>query len=121
MAVGHSVTAANSQLDTLVGTYDWIQLHDGDPGSAGTANVATEDTRLEVTWGSASGGAVTTTADLEWTDVPAAEDFTNFSVWTAETDGTFGFSGTITSNEVGIGDDFVIATGDLDVSYNLAA
>lgn len=121
MAVGLSVAAANSQLDSLVGTYTFVQLHTGDPGSAGTANVATENTRVQATFGSASGGEVTTTADIEWLDVPAAEDFTHFSLWTLVTAGSFGISGTITSNAVGIGDDFVIATGDLDIAANLAA
>jgi hypothetical protein len=121
MAVGWSVTAGNSALTTLTGTYDFIQLHVGDPGSAGTANVATENTRMEATFGTASGGSISTTADLEWLDVPAAEDFTHFSVWTLVTGGTFGFSGTITANAVGIGDDFVIQTGDLTVSVDVAA
>jgi hypothetical protein len=121
MAVGWSTTAADDALDTLVGTYDFIQLHTGDPGAAGTSNIATENTRVQATFGASSGGTVTTTADLEWLSVPAVEDFTHFSAWSLVTAGVFGFSGTVAANEVGIGDDFVVQTGDLTVSVDVAA
>lgn len=121
MAEGWSSTAGNAALTSLTGTYSWVQLHTGAPGSAGTSNVATETTRHQVSWGSASGGAISSNADLEWTSVAASEDYTHFTVWTASTAGTFGFSGTITANAVTAGDNFVIASGDLDVSLTLAS
>lgn len=124
MAVGLSTTAANNQLDELMNAVDgyrFVQLHTDDPGAAGTANVATENTRMEATFAAATGGSKSTSADLEWLDVPAAEDFSHFSMWDALTTGNFGFSGIITANEVGIGDDFMINTGDLTASFDLAA
>ncbi len=121
MALGWSSTAGNAALDDLAATYTWVKLHTGDPGSAGTSNAATETTRKQATWSSASSGAITTTGTLTWTSVAGSEDYTHFSVWTASTAGTFGFSGTITANAVTAGDTFTIATGDLDVSLTLAS
>jgi hypothetical protein len=121
MAVGWSSTAGNAALDDLGATYSWVKLHVGDPGAAGTANPANETDRIQATWGSASSGAMTTSAQLQWTSVSGTEDYTHFSVWTASTNGTFGFSGTITANAVTAGDTFTIAAGDLDVSLTLAS
>jgi hypothetical protein len=53
--------------------------------------------------------------------VSTSEDFTHWSAWSAETDGTFGFSGTLTANAVTAGDNFEIAIGDLDVTLTVAS
>lgn len=121
MAEGWSSTAGNAALTSLTGTYTWVQLHIGAPGANGTSNVATNTTRKQVTWGSASGGAISNTADVEWDGVPASEDYTHYTVWTLSSGGTFGFSGVITASALTSGDNFVIATGDLDVSLTLAS
>lgn len=121
MAEGWGATAANAALDDLVATYPWIQLHVGAPGSAGTANPATETTRKQVTWAAASGGAVASSAQVQWTSVAGTEDYTHCTFWTASTAGTFGFSGTVTANAVSTGDTFTIASGDIDVSVTLAS
>lgn len=121
MATSWSATAGNAALDTLLGTYSWVKLHIGDPGSAGTANPAVETTRKQATWAASSGGASSNTNLLEWTNVAASEDYTHFTVWTASTAGTFGFSGTVTANAVTAGDTFQIAIGNLDVSLVLAS
>lgn len=121
MSVGMSTTAANAALDTLGSTYPWIKLHVDDPGAAGTANPAVETTRKQATFSSASAGAKTTSADLQWTAVAGTEDYTHYSAWTASSGGTFGFSGTITANAVISGDTFIIPTGDFDLSLPVAA
>lgn len=121
MATSWSSTAGNAALTSLLGSYTWIQLHTASPGSAGTSNVASNSTRKQATWGSASGGSASNSADITWTSVSASEDYTHFTCWTASTAGTFGFSGTITANAVSSGDDFVIPTGDLTVSLTLAS
>lgn len=121
MATSWSATAGNSALDTLLAAYPWIKLHTGDPGAAGTSNAATETTRKQASWGSASSGAASNSGDLDWTNVAGTEDYTHFSAWTASTAGTFGFSGTITANAVTAGDNFTIPAGDLDVSLTLAS
>lgn len=121
MAVSWSTTAGNAALTTLLGTYTWVKLHVGDPGAAGTANAATNVTRSQVTWGSVTSGAASNSAIVQWTNVAASEDYTHFSVWSASSNGTFGFSGTVTANAVTAGDTFTIAIGDLDVTLVLAS
>lgn len=121
MAEGWGPTAANSALDTLVAAYPWLKLHTGAPGSAGTSNAATEATRKQVTYSSASGGLVSNNAQVQWTNVAATETYSKCTFWTASSAGTFGFSGTVTSNPVTAGDTFTIAVGDVDVSVTLAS
>ncbi len=121
MAEGLSETAANHALDTELALYTWIKLHTGAPGATATANAATETTRKQATWAAASGGASSNTGQLQWTNVAGTEDYTHFSLWTASSGGTFGFSGTITANAVTAGDTFTIAANDLDVSLAVAA
>lgn len=121
MAEGWGPTAANSALNTLVAAYPWVKLHTAAPGSAGTSNAATETTRKQVTWGSASGGAVSSSAQIQWTNVAGSEDFTHATFWTASTAGTFGFSGTVTSSAVTAGDTYTVASGDVDVAVTLAS
>jgi hypothetical protein len=121
MAEGWGPTAANSALNTLVAAYPWVKLHVGAPGSAGTSNAATETTRKQVTWGSASGGAVASSAQIQWTNVAGSEDYTHATFWTASTAGTFGFSGTVTASAVTVADTFTVASGDVDVALTLAS
>lgn len=121
MAEGLSTAAANSLLDTLAAAYPWIKLHTGAPGAAGTANAATETTRKQASWAAASGAVVSTSAQLQWTNVAGTEDYTHYSMWTASAAGSFGHSGTITANAVTAGDTFTIATADLDVSFSVAS
>jgi hypothetical protein len=130
MAVGLSSTVANAILNALCRSTAWtepdavyIQLHVGDPGAAGTSNPATETDRVQATFGTnASGGAISNTAAIEWTNVAGSEDYTHFSAWSASTSGTFLFSGVMTANAVTAGDTFTIPVGDLDVSLtNIAA
>lgn len=121
MALGLSASEANGILNNLGDTYMWIKLHIGDPGANGTGNGAQETDRIEVVWGTASGGTKSNTSPIQWTGVSNAEDYTHFSAWTASSSGTFGFSGTISANAVAAGDTFTIPTGDLDISLNAAA
>lgn len=121
MTVGFSTAAANTHLDNQGTTYQWVKLHVGDPGGAGTANPATETTRKQATWAPASSAAKTTTADLVWTAVAGTEDYTHFSLWSAVTGGTFGGSGTVTANAVTTTDTFTLPAGDLDLTLPVAA
>lgn len=121
MAPGLITAAANTTLDTLGTTYSWVQLHTANPGAAGTTAVAIETDRVQATWGSASGGLKSNSADLVWTSVAGTEDFTHVSVWSASTSGTCGFTGVVTANPVTSGDTFTIPTGELDVSFTVAS
>ena len=59
------------------------------PAARGPANAATETTRKQATWGSASGGAVANTNVLTWSSIAATgtEDVTHFTAWTASSVG----------------------------------
>lgn len=121
MSTGISAARANAAIDATVALGTWIKLHVGDPGSAGTSSPATETTRKQASFASASGGAAVTNADLDWTSVAGTEDATHFSMWTASTGGTFLWSGTVTANALTAGDNFQIAAGDLSLSITGAA
>jgi len=130
MAVGLASAVSAALLDALANqanytapTALWIQLHVGDPGAAGTANVATESTRKDVTssFSAATGGAVTNDVAVTWTNVAGTEDFTHWSVWSASSSGTFYWSGTITANPVVAGDTFTLPVGDIDLTLTTAS
>ena len=124
MAVGLASGIANSILDALCRSVTWtepaafyVKLHTGDPGSDGTSNAATETDRTLVTFSAASGGAITNSADIDWTGVAATETITHISFWDASTAGTFlGSDALNASASLSAGGDFTIAAGDLDIS-----
>ena len=119
-----SETVRNSFLNALCRNTSyanaavWVQLHIGDPGSAGTANVAGETDRTQSTFGSvASGATIANTVAIAWTSVSTSETYSYASLWTASTAGTFLGSAALTqSKTVNSGDNFSIPVGDLDVS-----
>lgn len=121
MAEGLSVAAANAALSALVATYTWVQLHTGPPGANGTANVAVETDRVQVTWSAPSAGAATNTNALIWVGVAGTEDYTHASIWSTNVAGTFGFSGIVTANAVTAGDTFTIPVGELDSAFSTAS
>lgn len=121
MAEGAIAAVVNAFLDERIATYPWVKKHIGPPGAAGTANPAADTTRKQATFTSASGGAITTSADLEWTSVSATEDYTHCSGWSAVSGGNVGWTGQITANSVTAGDDFTLPAGDLDISMPVAS
>lgn len=129
MAEGLIAAEANAYLNSLCrGTaYTppaglWVKLHIGAPGAAATANPAGNTTRVQATFGTnASGGAISNTASIDWTNVPTAEDYTHFSAWDAVTGGSPKFTGTITANAVAVGDNFSVPIGDCDVTLAVAS
>jgi hypothetical protein len=112
-----------NQTNITAPTAIWLQLHVGDPGSAGTSNVAGNTTRKDITavFSAASGGAVTSDTLVSWTSVSNSEDYTHWTMWSASSNGTFYWSGTITANAVTAGDTFNVAVGDIDVALTTAA
>jgi hypothetical protein len=133
MALGLSEAIANDFLEWLCNasatsaapTNIWIQLHTADPGAAGTTAVAGNATRKDLTasMGAAASGLISNNAAITWTtgEVDTSEDYTHWSLFDAETVGTFLASGTMTANAVTAGDEFSIPTGDLDLSFATAA
>ena len=127
MAVGLSNYLCNSFLNALGNntsyavTQVYIKLHVGDPGSAATANAATETTRKSVSFGAASAGAIASDADISWTNIAGSQDATHFSAWDSLTVGNFLFSGTITGNAYTAGDTYTISSGNLSASLTVAS
>lgn len=100
MTTGLTAAIVNGWLDTDFAT-NWIKLHTGDPGSAGTSNAAAGDTsRKQATMGSASGGSkAMTSMSGNWTNGGTSETISHISVWTASTSGTFKASGALGSSQ----------------------
>ena len=127
MATGLSTYLCNSFLDALGNntsyavTQVYIKLHVGDPGSAATANAATETTRKSVSFAVASAGAIASDADISWTNISGSQDATHFSAWDSLTAGNFLFSGTITANSYTAGDTYTISSGNLSASLTVAS
>jgi len=129
MAVGLAAATANGFLDAICNATAfsrsaiYIQLHTADPGAAGTTAVAGNATRKQVSFGAASGGAISSDAAVTWTtgEVDTSEDYTHYSLWDASTAGNFIGSGTVTANAVTAGDTFTIASGDIDLSLSIAS
>jgi len=129
MAVGIKDTEANSMITAYCkGTsYGgnaafWVKLHTADPGSAGTTAAAGNTTRQQAAFGTASGGSISTNADLVWTNVSTAETYSHVSFWTASSAGTFlGSDDLAASKTVAVGDTFTIASGSLTVAITPTA
>jgi hypothetical protein len=97
----------------------YVKLHTGDPGEDGTANAATETTRKALSTGAASGGTVTSDADLAWTNVAATETYTHVSIWDASVAGNCIWTGALAvSKAVVATDNFTIPSGSLTVSLD---
>ena len=129
MAAGISSAQANSILDAYARaqTYTaptafWIKLHTGDPGVAGAGNAATNATRQQGTFSAASGGSITTSADLTWTSVSTTETYSYVSFWSSSASGTFlGSDDLTTARAVTAGDNFTITAGQLTLSLTPVA
>ncbi len=128
MALGLKASVANAMLDSLLKNTAYTgpatvyaQLHTGDPGANGTANVAGNTTRKLVSWGTASGGVNSNSTDLVWTNVSTTETYAEITLFDAVTTGNYLGSGNITANTVTAGDTFTIAAGNLTVTLPVSA
>lgn len=127
MGAGLSTYLANSFLDSLGNATAfsisnvYVKLHIADPGANGTANPATETTRKAASFGSATGGGLSSDAAITWTNIAGSEDATYFTAWDSLTTGNFLFSGTITGNPYTAGDTYTISSGALTVSLTVAS
>jgi hypothetical protein len=116
MAVGLSATLlANKWLDMLGGTAFTaptstnVQLHTGDPGSAGTALVSSFGStgRKAATWAAASAGSKAINNTPSWATWAGTngEVVSHISIWDATSAGNFLFSAALTASKT-------INTGD---------
>jgi len=87
MAHGISAYLGNAWMDALGNATSfsvaqpYVKLHTQDPGTAGTANPTTETTRKAVSFSAASAGALTSDADISWTNITGNQDATHFTCW----------------------------------------
>lgn len=125
MAVGLSTTnLANAWLNTMRGGGSgsnftapatlFVQLHTGDPGSAGTGgSPLTTAGRQALTFGAASSGSMAISGTTQWTswaDTNGAV-VSHISVWSASTSGTFYFSAQLTASKtVNTGDTLTLSS-----------
>jgi len=124
MAVGVSTTLANNWLNAYRGgaagtsitapSALYVQLHTGNPGTAGTSLPSGNTTRPAITFGAASSGAFSLSNSPSWTSWPSGQNnevITNISVWDASTSGNFLFSAQLsTSKTMTTGDTLTIST-----------
>lgn len=120
-----STAEKNKMLDAWAGRADYTQsadvyvkLHTGDPGAAGTSNPATETDRVAVTFGAAaSGGSISNTADIIWTNVAADETVSWVSFWDASSGGNYLGKDQLTDpKDLNTGDTATISSGALTMS-----
>lgn len=125
MTIGLSKLAGVEHLDDWSTKYVYFQLHTGDPGVNGTANVAVTSTRKSVVWDAPDDsvpGAVSVTHTNEpvWT-MAASEDPAYITTWSALTSGDFGGSGQITVDPQLVGALFDLPPGTVVVTQPVAA
>lgn len=94
------LTALDSTAATLTASH--VQSHNGDPGAAGTANVATGVTaRQTLTWAATSGTTSRTRAISNtptWT-AGGTDTISHVSTWSALTSGSFRFSAALAASK----------------------
>jgi hypothetical protein len=107
----------NNASLAIAATY--VQLHVGDPGEAGTANVAGNTTRQAASWATASAGTCATDAALTWTSVSTTEIYSHISVWDAATAGNHLWNGPLdVPYPINAGDTFTIPSGTVVAVLN---
>lgn len=111
---------ANSMLQQLDSNYEWLQLHVGSPGAAGTSNIAAESTRNQVEWDVAASGVISIVDPIAITTVAATETWTYFTAWSLATGGVVGVRGTITLGQVLVGANVTIPAASVTVTFPLA-
>lgn len=115
MTVGLGATHANSLLNILRGTTytgvtAYVQLHTGDPGASGTANVSAVTTRNAVTFAAPSAGSMALSS-VSGFSMTTTETISHISLWDASTSGNFIRSAALgTSRSVVNGDTLTMTT-----------
>lgn len=128
MTTGFATTAVlNKWLDVIrtggstftSTTTVYLQIHTGDPGAAGTSNVAVgSTTRSAVNHNSPSSGSMTITGtNPSYTNGGTSETITHVSAWTATTAGTFLYSGALSASKAwSSGDTLTITTSTVSIT-----
>lgn len=117
--------AENAILDavfnntSLAVAANYVKLHTGDPGEAGTSNAATHTTRESASFGAASSGVVSNDSPISFTSLAADETISHISIWDHVSAGNCLWTGALTDpQDVNAGGTLTFDTGDLDVSLD---
>jgi hypothetical protein len=92
----------------------YVQLHTGDPGSAGTSNVSSNTTRVAITFAAAASGSMASNNTPSWATWAGTngEVVSHISIWSASTSGTFYLSAALTASKtMGTGDTLNLTSG----------
>lgn len=113
----------NKVMDHTFGGVSWtppatiyLQLHVGDPGPDGTANIAGTSTRKTSTWSASSNGQISLAADLNWTST-ARESISHISGWDAASSGHCLFTDELDdAKNVYVGDTLELPTATIQIA-----
>ena len=99
----------------------YLQLHTGNPGTAGADHVSQTSDRKAFTRTAAAVGASSNDADLEWSSAAADENLTHASVWDASSAGNPWWIGELAGSPVPVltGVPIEVAAGDLDLAFEV--
>ena len=73
----------------------WVQLHIGNPGEAGTSNLAAETTRKKIEFAEPSAGAMASSIEQLWPSLAATENVSHISIWSASSAGNHWWYGAL--------------------------
>lgn len=120
MTVGLATTAfANKVLDHMLRATastapagNFVKLHTGDPGSAGTTAASANTTRVSVSFSAASSGSCASSNTPAWASwASGSETLSHISIWDASTAGTFLYSAALTTSKaITNGDTFTLSS-----------
>lgn len=91
----------------------YIKLHIADAGEDGTTGAAAETTRKLISFSAASGGSMSSSATITWTNVSTTETYSHWSAWdtVGPTGGNCLWTGALSSTAaVTAGDTFEITS-----------
>lgn len=128
MAAGFSiVNVFNKWLDVIrtggsafsATTTVYVQLHTGEPGASGTANVSVgSTTRVAVTQSTPASAAMAINGtNPAWTNGGTSETITHISHWTAASAGSFLYSVAVTASKAwGTGDGLTLTSDSVTLT-----
>lgn len=117
MADISSAAADTAQNAIITSTTYYLGLNTGDPGSTG-AHEGT-DGRQAITFASSSGGTQASSNSQTWSSAVGGQTYTDFSIWTIATGGTYIRGGALTEdispaagNEIQVASGGIVLTAD---------
>lgn len=112
-----ALPGANAFIDgTALPSTLWMQLHIGNPGSNGTANVAVESVRKSFTRTAAASGVSTNASQIQWLNVPETETITHISIWSLVTAGVCWFIDDVADLGIFTGDSVTVVVSVLSMA-----